>query len=409
MKVATTMCIVIVIGLSCSLAQESASTASLTDRSSNATATGPMGMTTVVDCDKGQSLNSTLAKVKKDGPATVLVKGTCTEYVLISGFEDLTLIGEPGATLVQPSTVPNNLLLTLLRIDASRSVLIDGLTVLSTPSGLAPVGIGKSSVDVRLRNLTIQGGNPGIIVFENSQVSIAHVTVENPGYAAVGVYDASDVHIELCRFDNSTGDPWHEGLDVGAAHVTMYGTTIRNMQVGLHASGTGVIDVNFFNAYYPGGGNTDVVLENPAGTNFYGAWIENGSSLLLGSAKLRITNAGQSWGGESGGVFVSGGATLNAGGNLIISGSQGQGILVSNNSFASLAGSSITRGSHGGLVAVNLSTIAVGQSKPLTLIGGNAPDVFCDAKSQISGGANLAGVPTVNCANLLPGDTVPLP
>ena len=84
-------------------------------------------------------------------------------------------------------------------------------------------------------------------------------------------------------------------------------------------------------------------------------------------------------------------------------------MLVSNNSYASLVGSSITGSSHGGLVVVNSSTVAVGQSTPLTLIGGNAPDLFCDAKSQISGGANLGGVPSTICTNVLPGDSVPLP
>ena len=65
-----------------------------------------------VDCDAGQSLNRTLANVNKvnskDAPATVLVKGTCTEYVRISGFDGLTLKGLQGATLLQPSTDPGN-------------------------------------------------------------------------------------------------------------------------------------------------------------------------------------------------------------------------------------------------------------------------------------------------------------
>jgi hypothetical protein len=36
----------------------------------------------------------------------VRVKGTCTEYVRISGFDGLTLKGSQGATLVQPSVDP---------------------------------------------------------------------------------------------------------------------------------------------------------------------------------------------------------------------------------------------------------------------------------------------------------------
>ena len=44
-----------------------------------------------VDCNKGQSLNQTLAKLDKQTPTTVSVYGTCTEYVNVVGFENLVL------------------------------------------------------------------------------------------------------------------------------------------------------------------------------------------------------------------------------------------------------------------------------------------------------------------------------
>lgn len=83
--------------------------------------------------------------------------------------------------------------------------------------------------------------------------------------------------------------------------------------------------------------------------------------------------------------------------------------MVTNNSHATLAGSSVTGSLHGGLVVANVSTIDVQPSSSLTLVGGNVPDLFCDSNSFITGTANLAGVPTVNCGNLLSGNTVPLP
>jgi hypothetical protein len=66
-------------------------------------------------------------------------------------------------------------------------------------------------------------------------------------------------------------------------------------------------------------------------------------------------------------------------------------------------------GSRGGLVVADLSTIDVQPNSSLTPVGGNAPDLFGDSNSFITGTANLAGVPTVNCGNLLSGNTVPLP
>jgi len=368
--------------------------------------------TIVVNCNVGQSLSGLVAKLNKQLPITIVVEGTCTEYVTINGFEGLTLKGAPGATLQQPTTNPGNgLAIHVLSIVASRSVTIDGLAVHSGSSALAGVGIGENSMNIRLRNLTLDGpGVFGLIVGEESQVSLARVTARDPGFAGAGIYDVSDVHIESCLFESTTGSGFHEGLNIGSGHVTIQSSTIRNMQVAIDTNKSGMIDIQSFNTYYPIATPNDVVIENPAGTNFQGVKLEGGSQLNMGDTKLRITNAGQPWGGNSAGVWVSDGSTLSdLGGNLRVSGSQGQGVFVSNNSHASLAGSSITGSTHGGLVVANLSTVAIEQGSALTLLGGNVTDVFCDSRSVVTGAANFAGVPTVNCGNLLAGDTEPLP
>ena len=355
---------------------------------------------TLVDCNRGESINNALSKVDKHTPATILVKGTCTQWVQIIGFEDLTLKGSPGATLILPSTPPPPNVFAILLIEGSRNVVIDGFSMNANASGPAAIGVLNGGTDARLRNLTIDGGNPGIIVAGNNWVSIDSVTIKNSGYAAVAVYAESSVTIHSCLFENTTGAPWHEGLNVGGAYVNIEGTTIRNMQDALHASGSGVISI---------GGPSDVVVDNPGGTNFWGAVIEDGSSLSVDGAKLRITNAGQNWDRNTGGVKVSGGSTLNAGASLVVSGSQGQGVFVTNDSHASLIGSSITGSQHGGLVAVNLSTISAVDFAPATQVSGNSTDIFCDPNSMITGSTNISNASSVQCANFLPSDNVPLP
>jgi hypothetical protein len=384
--------------------------ATLGSNAQTVTGSSIMAASVVVNCNQGQSLNGTLSRLEKHSPVTVLVNGTCTEYVQIVGFEGLTLKGLPGATLQQPSSDPTNgQLIQVLSIAASRSVTIDGFAIHSRASALDDVGIEQNSIDVRLRNLTIEGSCAfGIFVFESSQVSVARVTARNSGFATVGVVDISDVHIESSLFENPTGAPFHEGLFVSTGHVTMQTTTFRNMQVGIGITDGGIVDIQSFNTYFPLSLPTDVVIDNPAGTNSDGVAVGSAAVLNLGDTKLRITNAGQPWGGNTGGVFVSDGGTLSAGANLIVSGSQGQGVFVSGSSHASLAGSSITGSAHGGLVVANLSSVAVGAG-PLTQITGNGTDLFCDSRSLITGGTNVANATTVQCANLLPGDTVPLP
>lgn len=363
-----------------------------------------------VNCGAGQSLNWTLSRLDPKTPYTVSVKGTCAEYVHVIGFQNLTLQGLPGAKLMQPATSPGNIGNDVLFIEASQSVTVQGFSIQADTTTVGAVGIGHGSTDIRLRNLTVTGGVEGIVVFENSQASIAYVTAQDPGWATLAIYDSSDVHVEHCAFQNSTGALYHAGIALGAAHITMYATTISNMQVGIDAENGSIVDVLYSNSYYPLIGPADVTIENSAGTSYNGVTVNDGSQLNVSTAKLVIDKPGQSWGGTTGGVLVSNGSSLDAAtGNLAITGSYGDGILVLNNSHAIVGAFTLTGSGHGGLVAANLSSIDVAASTALSAVGGNAVDLFCDSRSVITGGANISGAPTAQCANLLAAETAPLP
>jgi hypothetical protein len=363
------------------------------------------GQTRTVDCGVGESLTLTLATLTKLQPATVTVKGTCTEYVLVDGFDNLTLTGTPGATLQQPSTPPPPAPAFLLSIKASRSVSVTNLAFRSLPSVLSSIGIGGGSNEVLVRDVTTDGTG-GIFVYEASQVRLVRVTVNiTSGFAAIWALDKSDVHIIDGLLQRPANSNFNAGLFVGSGHVTMQGMTIRDMQQSISINSSGSVDlVNF----EPTAAGIDVIVDNPSGTNFNGAVVLGSSSLNLSSAKLRINNAGQPYGGDSGAVFVSNGSTLNAGPSLVVTNSRGQGVIVSNDSHADLGGSSITGGAHGGLVVMNLSTAGVDFGNPTTITG-NGTDVFCDSKSRITGGVNIANAITVSCSSLLPGTYENLP
>jgi hypothetical protein len=356
-----------------------------------------------VDCNQGQSLNQALAKLDKQTPTTVLVNGTCTESVQVVGFENLTLKGLPGAALVQPSASGSG----ALAILSSRSVLVIGFSVQATTT-VSAMEIGHGSSDIRLRELNITGGNQGITVFENSQVSIAYVTAQAPGYSTLGIYDASDVHLERSKFEAAPGASWNVGIALGASHITMYDVTITNMQVGIAAYTGSIVDMWYFSSYYKQGNSTDITILNPAGTSFNGVQVDAGGSLNVG-ARLVISKPGQSWGGTSGGVLLSNGSTMSATSeNLLITGSIGQGVIAMNNSHATISGT-IQGSAHGGLVATNLSSIDVAANSSLSTVGGNSVDLFCDTNSWITGTANIAGTPKAQCTNLLTTETAALP
>jgi hypothetical protein len=362
--------------------------------------------TVVVDCGAGQSLNSTLAKMDKFAPASVRFKGTCNEYVLVDGFENLTIKGLTGATIQQPATDPSTSPIYVLSVKASKGVILSGFAVHSRPSAFSGIGIGRGSTNVSLRNVTTDG-SWGIVAYEASQVWLVRVNVNiTSGYAAVSAFDKSDVHIVDSLLQRPADSGFHAGLLVSSAHVTIQGTTIRDMQQSINANDSGSVDLVNFDSTAAG---VDVTIDNPAGTNLNGVIVGDSSSLNLESAKLRISNAGQPWGGDSGSVLVTNGSTLNAGANLVISGGPGQGVIVANNSHAQLAGSSITGVAHGGLVVLNLSTVGMDISAPATTISGNGTDLFCDSRSQIAGALNIQNASTIQCNNLLPGQYESLP
>jgi hypothetical protein len=358
-----------------------------------------------VDCGAGQSLSAALSKINKSAPATVTVKGTCTEFVQVNGFNGLTLNALPGATLQQPASNPQGNSY-VLWIYGSQAITVNGLAVNSLSTIFSSIGIGGGSNNVRLQNVATDG-SWGIVVYEASQVWLVNATVNiTSGYAGIAAYDKSDVHIVNGSIGRAADSNFYAGITTAAGHITMQGTTIRDMQQGISIADGGDVDLVDFDSSVAA---HDVVINNPAGTNQDGVIVSDGSSLNLASIKLRIAHAGQPYGSDSAAVFVTNGSTLNAGANLIVSGSQGQGVIVANNSHAALAGSSITGGAHGGLVVVNLSTAGVTTSSTLTTISGNAADLFCDSKSQIAGTANIANATSVQCANLLPGDYESLP
>jgi len=319
------------------------------------------------------------------------------------------LNGLPGAALVQPSTGAGNLANNVLLIGSSQSVTVSGFNIQATTA--SAVAIGHGSSDVRLENLNVQGNS--IVVFEHSQVLLSHVVAQDAPYAPLSVYDLSDVHVEHCLFQDTTGTQWHAGMAVGASHITTFDTTIRNMQVGISAYAGSIIDLVTYNTYTPLGGPSDVVIDNPAGLNSWGVSLDGGSSLNVASARLLINQPGQPWGGTTAGILVSNGSTLstpNDSNNLIITGSHGQGIVVENNSHATLTGATITGSAHGGLVLANLSSVDVSRNYPILVLtnisGSGVADLFCDSGSTITGAVHLTGGFSSQCSNVLGAEAV---
>jgi hypothetical protein len=167
-----------------------------------------------------------------------------------------------------------------------------------------------------VRDITTDGSY-GITVYEASQAWIVRATVNLVyGYAAISAWDKSDIHIVHGLLQRPANGAFNAGLYVESGHVTMQGMTIRDMQQSISINSSGSVDVNDFD---PTAKGVDVIIDNPSGTTFNAVLVSDSSSLTLGQPnKLRITNAGQPWGGDTGAVLVTNGSTLSAGSSLIV-------------------------------------------------------------------------------------------
>jgi hypothetical protein len=361
-----------------------------------------------VNCDKGETISGALSALDPQTPQHILVTGTCAEYVAIVGFVGLTLEGAAGSALNQPDDPPPAGPPAVLRVSASHSVTIRSLNVTAGPDGnTAAVSVGESSTDVRLRNMTITGGE--VLVYSQSQVSLAGLAIRDSStWVLFSMWDQSSAHMEDCLLETSAGT-W-QGIAVGNSVLVLHGTTIRNLPVAIGVSGGADLIINDFSNYFPMGGVTDVVVENAGGGSFWGVAVEGTSSVVV-QTKLRIRNPGQPWGGETGGVLVRGGSSFGSSlGSLEISGSQGQGVFVKDNSHASLSAPTITDTQRNAVVVANNSSVTFTSEEPASIVRSAGLDLFCDSTSLISGRASAATTGSIQCTRLIDGqyETPPL-
>lgn len=75
------------------------------------------------------------------------------------------------------------------------------------------------------------------------------------------------------------------------------------------------------------------------------------------------------------------------------------GVIVNGGSFTALSGNGVA------VVNGGIAQFAAGVNVP----GNGAKDLFCDDRSLITGGASVAGATKVQCTQLIPGSTPPLP
>src|ERR1051326_1147503 len=345
----------------------------------------------VVDCSGATpgaftSITAALASLAASGPNAISVTGTCHENVVMFGRTDLTIFGNPTATVV-----PGNANGHLLAIAASQRVGI--------------------------QNITFDGGR-GAIVNDNSRVDLTSITIQNSLGIGLTSID-SLVHIADSTVKNST----RSGISIGGG--TFYvdsditGTAVTNNgRIGI-AVATGHLILNGGDGVTPGtenvisnNGSVGVSVANSAeadisGDNriignqgLFGLEVIHTSTVLMSDGTISSNtgigvHCGETshceWSGATkidsngkGGIEITDHSDSYLDGGIDISGNTGTGVLVDLSSLLnSLGGNTINNNTDDGIVLNTMSVLKFAANDTIT--GNGKLALECNNNSMVSG------------------------
>jgi parallel beta-helix repeat protein len=245
-----------------------------------------------VKCDKGESVQKELDKL--DGPATIVVTGTCHEYLHITK-DDVTI---QGGTYLEPT--PSDPSKNMIWVRGARRILITGVTVEKGYNGIAAGG----SASLTLENSTISNAaNNGVVSYFGASVTVNSSTIQGNLYGATAT-DNSAIIVTDSHIRNNTGT----GIVVvrsSSARVgqNILGQQIKNSIIDNGGSGVyigrsshGIIDGNTIDNNTGSG----VSIEGASATVINNEILSNGANGIdvygSGHARIGITDGSGGYG-----------------------------------------------------------------------------------------------------------------
>jgi len=148
-----------------------------------------VGCSGTVDTFDYTSLSEALNSLHLVGPHHVAVSGTCTENVYLGYLERVTIQGAPTATIENAAT-PNPQV--VVDIEGSRGIVLRNLTISGGNRGI----VIRRASEVRVEGCTIENNGQGVLVKEQSTAAFGGfwpeqaVTVRNNGKHGIDTYDS---------------------------------------------------------------------------------------------------------------------------------------------------------------------------------------------------------------------------
>lgn len=340
----------------------------------------------------------------------IVISGVCTETVTLDDWDQLLLIGTPGAAIVTPSDPGGHI--GIIEILNSKRMGVHNLRLTGTGTGgPGPMFIKNSSVDVFLCTLenggALAGG--GMFVQGHSDVIVHASTIQNNSPAGIRIDGPATVQVGDVDTALEPVATMVQGNDIGlqaraSGIVGIHGKTI------VQNNGVGVL-VSAGQAIFCCDDGQRQVLNNQLGIFVLtGGRLETiGPLLVQGNQQLGIAIGGGSatiGGGNTirqngGGIQVRASSSLRLSDGTVLNNSQ-FGIAVRDNSSA-LINSETVSGNPDGIRVLILSSAAI--TGPGSITGNTNTDLTCSPESLAYGDKTAIG--KLHCPNFgvdpLPG------
>lgn len=137
----------------------------------------------IVKCGKG-TISRALSNA---GPLAVVIQGICTENVIITG-DDVTLRGDPGATVIAADAAKPNIV-----IDGARRVLIADLRIQGGAIGI----LGQRGSAFEAENVTVQNAVADGIRVVAGSATILSSTISQNGGAGVAFLNGASARLGI--------------------------------------------------------------------------------------------------------------------------------------------------------------------------------------------------------------------
>ena len=259
------------------------------------------------------SITAALALLNPNVPNTLNIFGVCDENVVIRGFNRLTLIGHPGASVTDASGGAAQTILVVdstdvvfrkLKVDGglvavqcddfsvcrfSEDLIVNGkdggiqitqsraqvadTTIRHTGNGLT--SLGASSVRI-IGGVTLDGNDTGIVVDGGSSMEVIGLTITNS--PITGAYVANDANLSLSATTISGGRDGVEVVGHSNVHLGSGNTITGNRQFGIY-----LFDLSLAN-FDPG--------NNITGNNLNGGALDVACFTQYTATRGALTNIG---------------------------------------------------------------------------------------------------------------------